>query len=164
MRKPFEPAFLDQLEAHVKTGWSSQAFRVVLESTPPLRPNSRGGRFNAPDEEALYMSLSEQVCNAEIEAVLSRQPVRITQARKIYLLKVSLSRVLDLSIADELNTFAPHGEDFLGETHAPGQWLGEAAVFIGCGGLLVPSARAEGTNLIVYVNRLEARDVVEVAG
>ena len=49
---PFDPTFLDSLEARASKGWSGVVWRAVIGDTDPLRANIRGGRWNPPGIEA----------------------------------------------------------------------------------------------------------------
>ncbi len=48
--------------------------------------------------------------------------------------------------------------DVRADRHATCQRVGGATAWLGCGGLLVPSARAQGSNLIILVGLLGLED------
>ncbi len=156
--KPFDPEFLDQLEGRIMPAWEGSVWRAVVGTTNPMQPNQLGARWNAPNEEALYCSLTKECALAELESMLARQSVPVLKERKRYRLAVRLTRVLDLSDSDILREFTAEGADYFGEDHEVGQRMGTAAVFLDCSGMLVPSIRCSGTNLVIYVNRLNVRD------
>ena len=43
------------------------------------------------------------------------------------------------------------------------QLIGSAVVWLGCSGLLVPSARVRGENLVIFENNMMSSDTVEKA-
>jgi RES domain-containing protein len=160
--RTFDPRFLDFLEQRVREGWRREVWRIVLGDTDPLRPNERGARWNPPGVEALYCSLELETAQAEIDYLVSRQsiPVRKRQAVR---LKVELSRVVDLSDPAEIEEFGLTESDIPGGEHAKTQIVGRAVAWLGCGGLLVRSVRHVGTNLVIFTNRMDPKDSVELA-
>jgi RES domain-containing protein len=131
-------------------------WRAVVGQTNPLRPNQRGARWNPADEEALYCSLTESCARAELAHVLSKQYPPVTKERKVYRMEIGLQRVLDLSDRSVLALFAD-GDDLFGDNQLPAQRIGRAVVVLECAAILVPSARCEGSNLVLYTNRLDVK-------
>lgn len=80
----------------------------------------------------------------------------------MYRLKVRLARVVDLSSEDALTRVGTTRQEVFQDDRVASQRIGEAVAWLGFGGLLVPSARAPGTNLVVFVNALSVDDVIEV--
>jgi RES domain-containing protein len=107
-----------------------KVFRVVLNDYPPDRENTFGARWNPPDLAAIYCCLDSAVCIAGVEYGLARQsrPVKADLRRTLYRIEVAVAAVMDLS------AILPKLE----------------AIGIGCDGLIVPSARKTGNNLVVY--------------
>jgi RES domain-containing protein len=104
--RPFAPDLLDLLESRQLDRWKQTVWRQVFESTPPLRPNTLGARWNPPGVEALYCSLSRAAAGAELEYLAGRQSVPIRKRRVVHELEVSLSRVADLR---DLSVLEPLG-------------------------------------------------------
>ena len=164
MAAPFEPELLDAIEGAAVDGWQCDVWRQVLEGTPPLRSNNRGGRWNPPDCEALYASLQAEVATAEIDYLLTQQSIPISRDRVTHELSVHLTRVVDLSQGDAWQRLGLSADDLKSDDVAACQRIGAAAAWLGFGGLLVPSVRAEGVNLVIFVNNMEPDDVIEVSG
>lgn len=160
----FDPDFLDALEEACRGPWEDTVWRAVIGSTEPLRTNLRGGRWNPSGVEALYCSLSEAGAKAELAAVIGREAVPITKPIATCKVSVRLSRVCYL--LDETAALISAGitrDSIISNVwHLP-QMIGEAAEWLGVGGLIVPSARHEDGNLVILVNKLDAGDFFEVA-
>jgi RES domain-containing protein len=161
-QRPFDPELLDAIEELGTKPWNGVVWRQVFEGTPPTRPNQRGGRWNPPDVEALYCSLDAETAAAEIDHLISVQPVPIRKPRVTFELEVTLSRIVDLSdesnldrVGAPIGTIRSNGVDECQLVGAAIAWLGYEAV-------LVPSARSNTLNLVVFVNNVEPDNSVDV--
>lgn len=162
MAHTYDPSFLDLLEARAKPEWSGEVWRQVIGESDPLRPNQRGARWNPPGVEALYCSLEPATAVAEIDHLLSLQPLPILKPRLTVRIAVGLTRVVDLRDGAWLEDLDFDRLDIVGEQYESPQLVGRAVAWLGCAGLLVPSARHEGANLVIFTNQMSADDFVEV--
>lgn len=148
---------LEDIFASAKTSaWSGRAFRVMLNDYPPDRENTQGARWNPPDTPAIYTCLEPAVCIAEVEYGLARppRPLRPDLRKFLYELDVSLSAVIDLRpFLDELAGIGIGKPQLFADNMVISQQIGHLATWFGSDGLLVPSARHAGTNLVIYPNR-----------
>ena len=163
MQELFEPALLDALEESEHDLWEGHVWRQVVGATDPLRANNLGGRWNPPGVEVLYCSLSESGAEIELSAMLDRQPCAIQRSRLTHRLSIKLSRVGEVT---ESATFAAAGvsrDAVVGSDWSVPQVLGAASEWLGFTGLIVPSARHENSNLVIFVNKLGATDHYEIA-
>jgi RES domain-containing protein len=136
--------------------WRGRAFRVMLNDAPPDRENIRGARWNPPDTAAIYTCLEPSVCIAEVEYNFRRQPapVKPDLRRTLYEIEVCLASVLDLGplipalIGLGIEPTHLHAEDM-----QVSQEIGRLVTWFGHDGLLVPSARKAGNNLVIYPGR-----------
>lgn len=155
---PFDFRLLDALEASTVPRVSGTAWREILLPTAVMRPNQRGARWNPLGAETLYCSLEPATASAEVDYLLSQQSVPVNRQRTIYALRVSLSRAADLRPQPWAQHFKypydPHRIDACQEIGAAAAWLG-----LSC--LLVPSQRAAGDNLVVFVANLDIDDILE---
>lgn len=69
---------------------------------------------------------------------------------ELHTIEVALSNVLDLCSGDELQTLGLSNEQLLGTDYEACQEVGGAVAWLEHDGLLVPSARGAGMNLVVY--------------
>lgn len=157
---PFDPELLDALEASTVDRIEGTAWRQVLAPTSVTRANLRGGRWNPLGVETLYCSLAPATTAAEIDALLAAQPVPIRRQRLTYSIHVELSKVADLRVDPWAATF--DYEHDLGNL-ASCQLIGAAAGWLKLGGLVVPSVRTMGDNLVVFVANQGPDDCLEPA-
>lgn len=160
--RPFGLELLDAIEGADIGPWQGTAWRQVFEGTPPLRPNQRGARWNPQDTEALYCALDPLTASAEIEYLVSRQSVPITRPRVTYELSVGLERVADLSTDAALQMVGLSIDAIRANGTDECRQIGSACAWLGFDGLLVPSARNDGTNLVVFVTNLGPDNAVEI--
>ena len=143
--------------------WSGTAYRQVFEGTEVLRANVRGGRWNPPAVEALYCSLQPQTASAEVDHLIARQPVPIRTPRVTYGLSITLAKVADLRDLRALESCGITSEMMMGEDLSAPQLVGGAVSWLQCAGMLIPSARDAGDNLVVFVNNMGPIDGVDPA-
>lgn len=156
----YPPALLDALEAVQIAAVAGTAWRQVLLPTAALRANRRGARWNPSDVEALYCSVEPDTAAAEIDYLMSSQPVPITRQRVTYALDVQVSGVGDLRSTPDAPSFDYPLDP---QDSAVCELVGGAAAWLGLGGLLVPSVRSNGVNLVIYVANMGASDHYELA-
>lgn len=161
-QRPFDPEFLNSIEALNLRPWHGVVWRQVFEGTPPTRPNQRGGRWNPPDVEALYCSLAAETAAAEIDHLISVQPVPIRKPRITFKLEVKLSRLVDLSAEEALERVGTPMAIIRSNGVEECRLVGSALAWLGNEAVLVPSARTDALNMVVFVNNLDPDNSVEV--
>ena len=158
--RPFDPSLLDAIEERV-VEWSGTAYRQVFEGTEVLRANVRGGRWNPPAVEALYCSLQDRTAAAEVDHLIARQPVPIRTPRVTHRLSITLAKVADLRNLEALESCGIASDMVMGEDLSAPQLVGGAVSWLQCAGMLIPSARDAGENLVVFVNNMGPTDAVD---
>jgi RES domain-containing protein len=147
-------ASLEEILATLKRrAWSGRVFRLMLEDYPPHRENTLGARWNPSDLAAIYVSLAAETAVAEIEYNLKRQPRRVNpRLRKtLYEIEVSLAAVVDLEeVLPELGRIGIDRTQLFADDLKASQEIGRLVAWFGSDGLLAPSARAAGKNLVIY--------------
>jgi RES domain-containing protein len=133
----------------------------VFAGTDVLRANIRGARWNPPDVETIYGSLSPTTATAEVDYLISRQPVPIRKTRVTHELTVTLRSVVDFRDLSPLRRLDIAPEMVLGADLSTPQLIGEAAAWLQCTGLLVPSARDKGVNIVIFVSNMTPTDTLE---
>jgi RES domain-containing protein len=149
----YDRALLERFDRLDARRFAGVIFRHMFGDLPPDRENVKGARWNPPDIPAIYASLSRTVALAEAEFQISLQPVRPAARRTIYTIRVALDSVIDLSALALLEKFDVNLSDLESLDHGACQKLGGAVEWLENDGLLVPSARADGTNLVIFPNR-----------
>jgi RES domain-containing protein len=99
---------------------------------------------------------------AEVDFLVSLQPVPVRKRGSVQL-EVELTGVLDLSDLSPLASVGIERRELLGPNIDASRLIGHAVSWLGYAGLLVPSARHSGTNLVIYTERMAPTDRVDVA-
>jgi len=145
----YEPDFLDFLEQHTIGPFAGEVFRHMLAGYPPDRPNSSGARWNPRDVPAIYTSLARDTVLAEAEHRLRLEPLPTRASRALYRIDVALARVVRLKRAD-LRHLGLTDALLRSLEFSACQKVGGAVAWLGSDGLIVPSARHSGDNLVVF--------------
>ena len=145
---------LARLDSLGSAPWSGDVWRHMFGDNPPDRENVRGARWNPPDVAAIYTSLDRRVAIAEGDYAAAMQPLRPTAVRRIYRVRVRLSSVLDLSDRALLREVGIGDEQLAGIDQTPCRQVGGAVAWLQHDGLLVPSGRADGTNLVIFTTNM----------
>ncbi|MGH7389696.1 MAG: RES family NAD+ phosphorylase [Candidatus Rokuibacteriota bacterium] len=149
----YDRQLLDKLDQFRADPWRGEVFRHMFGDYPPERENQRGARWNPPETPAIYTSLTRAVALAEAEFQIALQPVRPKARRTVYRVGVTLSSVVDLSDRSRLRILGISEDDLTSLDHRACQRVGGAVEWLGNDGLMVPSARADGANLVIFPNQ-----------
>lgn len=136
--------------------WTGIAWRMTFSSQLPLRPNVLGSRWNPPETDCLYTSVTEAGARAEFVHLLAVQPIPPAGPFSIHRIEVDLRRVLDLRnspLLIRLGVDLPNLPDDR-SGHQPCQVLGGAAAFLGFEAILVPSIRSESATLAIFPSKV----------
>jgi RES domain-containing protein len=142
--------------------WSGEVWRHMFADNPPEKRNVRGARWNPPEVEALYVSLDAQTALAEAEHLIESQPLRPMARRTLYRLQIALPAVVDLTGAGVLSTLGVDEADIWSDDYSACQAVGAAAIFLHLDGMIVPSARSPGHNIVVLFGGTRVAPTVEV--
>ena len=113
---------------------------------------------------AIYCSLDRATAVAEGDYAVSVQSLRPTAKRTIYKLRVSLKRVLDLSPAAILRELRLSEDELSSTDHTACRLIGGAVEWLEHDGMIVPSARSSGHNLVVFPRHQSAEADFEIVG
>ena len=141
---------LDRLQSVEPQSWEGVAFRHMWLDYRPDRENTRGARWNPPDVRAIYLSLSRKGVLAEAEHQIAMQPVPPRGRRTVYKVQIAPSAALDLTHDAVLSELGIGHEELAADDMGACQEVGGAAAWLEADGILVPSARAEAVNLVIY--------------
>jgi len=158
----YDHELLDALQSLGSVVWQGLVYRHMFANYPPLLENRRGARWNPPDVPAIYTSLERQTVLAEAAHHIELQPLRPRAVRTVYTMRASLSAVLDLRDPDILARVGLQLQSLADTDWSRCQLVGGAAEFLGHDGLLIPSARAQGTNLVIFPNRCDPEEELEI--
>jgi len=160
-----ERAILDALEAIGFEFFESKVWRVTRAGREPTIGSAAGGRWSPPGEfEVLYTCIEREGALAEIGYRLSLEPVWPSRINhEIHEINLRLDRALkfaDLSKLEQLDVDVSRYQSF---EYDRTQEIASAAHFLEYDGLIVPSARYNCLNAIVFLDRLGANFRLEVA-
>lgn len=158
------PELLKLLEALESRAWDGLAWRHMFADNPPTRANESGARWNPPGVPAIYCSLDRATALAEGDHLVASQPLRPRVKRTIYNLRVHLEKVLDLSSRSRLVELGIGDAELSNVDHAGCQRLGGAVEWLEHDGLLVPSARSSGANLVIFTRQRGPSADFEIVG
>ncbi len=158
-----DPDLLDALDGIEPQPFAGPVWRVTWASRDPLVGGTGGGRWHPPNAfEALYTSLEHDGALAEIYHHLSRAPVFSSSHVTINKLGVSLERTIALPDVESLIPLGVDPADFRRGDQGRSREIGAAARFLDMEGLIVPSARWTGANVVLFLDRLQDRDALVV--
>jgi RES domain-containing protein len=158
----YEPQLLDKLEEVGGAPLDLTVWRHMFNELDPARANTRGARWNPPGVAAIYTSTSREVALAEAEFAIASQPVRPSTTRQLYKVRVTVMKAIDLSDRTALANVGVGDSELTAIDHQACRTVGGATYWLGFDGLLVPSARTPGTNLVIYVDLLDVDAVFEI--
>lgn len=165
LRKVRDPGLIDLLDRMVRRTFEGTVWRIVREGRSPTECSASGGRWDDGSFDVLYTSLERKGALSEMHFHLSRgQPVFPTKLRyNLFELHVSLTSVLDFPALSDLALLgldtATFGQANYPERHLEyprTQDIAEAAQFLGCDGILVPSARYACQNAVLFCDAPDA--------
>jgi RES domain-containing protein len=146
----YPPDMLDILQSAAVSAWSGTVYRHMFGLNEPTHANTHGARWNDTGLAAIYTSCERETALAEAEYYISLQPLRPRATRTLYTVRVSLKNVIDLTAPDLLPQLGITDAARASPDHASCRTIAAAVNWLGHDGLLVPSARRRGTNLVIY--------------
>jgi len=155
---------LKLLEAIESRTWDGLVWRHMFANNPPTRANELGARWNPPGVPAIYCSLDHATALAEGNYAVAVQSLRPTVKRTIYNLRVHLEKVLDLSSRSKLLELGIGEVELSDVDHTGCQRIGGAVEWLEHDGLLVPSARTSGLNLVIFTRKRGPATDFEIVG
>ena len=162
-RRIHDRVILDALEAIDSEAFEGFVWRVTRKGREPLRGAGAHGRWSASGEfEVLYTSLEADGALAEIGYRLSLQPVWPSRIEhEIHTIEVQIERVLRFANTAALAPFGVDAERYRSFEYDATQALAAAANFLGFDGLIVPNARFDCANLVIFTERAPDLMLVE---
>lgn len=162
-RRRRDNKLIDAIEAHTPASFAGSVWRVVREGRDPLSCGRSGGRWDDGTFDVLYTAQQREGALAEMYFHLSRgQPVFPSRLRyHIHELDAALKRALKLVDLDALAQLgldtARYGQLSYNEREAEyprSQDIAEVAHFLEFDGLIVPSARWQCANVVIFCDRV----------
>ena len=157
-------ALIDALEAIEPVAFAGPVWRLVRDGRDPLQCSASGGRWDDGSFDVLYTSMSRAGAVEEMRFHLMRaQPVMPSRVRyRMFKVDLALSRTLrflDLAALGKVGlkteTFGRLSYQQKNDEYPRTQEIGEVAHFLDFDGLIVPSARSDTKNLVVFCDKVE---------
>jgi RES domain len=165
-----DPVLLDRLSGFQMQSFDGEVFRVTRRTLDPLAVSTSGGRWAPRDEVAvLYTSRLREGALAEISFHWGQLTPLPSKPASLHQLRVATQHTLQLIRAD-LEPLGIASDQYSTVNYNRTQEIGAAVAFLGCDGLLAPSARWDCENLVIFAenhglnsaNRLEVVNSEEV--
>lgn len=148
-------ALLDALDANPRESFEGSAWRILRQGRDPLLGSPSGARWDPGDFDVIYAALDREGALAEIHFHLSRQPIFPSKDHFVlYELSASVQNLLRLPDLASLERLGIERTRYAELIYARTQEIGDAAQFLGFAGMIVPSARWNGLNLVLFTDRL----------
>lgn len=170
-RRSRDNALIDAIEALTPVRFEGTVWRVVRKGRSPVDCARAGGRWDDGTFDVLYTSQQRDGAIAEMYFHLGRgQPVFPSRVEYgVHELDVTVDRALQLVDLDALQRLgldtSRYGQlsyDRAGDEYPRSQDIAEAAHFLEFDGLVVPSARWNCMNVILFCDRVPP-DAMEIA-
>jgi RES domain-containing protein len=154
---------IDAIDAIAPVEYSGTVWRVVREGRDPTQCSRSGGRWDDGTFDVLYTSERREGALAEMKFHLLRgQPIIPSLVKyRLHELHVAMKRTMRLLDLDALRVLgldaARYGQLSYAEKDAEyprSQDIAETAFFLDFDGLLVPSARLDCLNVVLFCERL----------
>lgn len=158
-----DPSLLERLEDYVPRPYNGTIHRVVWVNRSPVQgSNGKRGRWSSPEGqfETLNTSLEPEGASAEFVAFLSLFEQWPDRNALNCELGVKLKKVVELSVED-LENLGVSQTDYQGRDYSRTQEIADALNYLGCDGLIVPSARYDCKNLIIFTQNLDKNCIIE---
>ncbi|MGH8502564.1 MAG: RES family NAD+ phosphorylase [Gammaproteobacteria bacterium] len=150
-----DPILIDAIDAIPGEPYEGSAYRVTWKGRDPLAGNLGGGRWSPDGKfEALYLNLERSGAIAEVYYHLSQAPVFSSSDVLLNEVSVSVSNILSLDTA-QLKLLGI--EDPLAKriSYERSQSIGAAAYMLDFQGMIIPSARWDSMNLVLFLDRVD---------
>ena len=152
--KPRDLTLIDKLDALDGFRFEGNVWRVVRAEKNPIDGQRSGGRWDPGTFDVLYCSLETDGAIAEVDYVLSVQPVRPSKINFIlHELAIAAERILQLTDMEKLSGLGIEMSRYHLPEYQRSQEIGDAAYFLDFDGLIVPSARWRCDNLVLFTDK-----------
>jgi RES domain-containing protein len=157
-----DSGLIDAVELLPHVVFEGTVWRVTREGRDPCQCSSAGGRWDDASFDVLYTSIERDGAIAEMYFHLMRgQPVFPSKVRlKVHELRVSLKSCIRVETLDSLATLGLDTSQFGQLSYSDrtaeyprSQEIAEAAHFLDCDGIIVPSARYDTLNVVPFCDR-----------
>lgn len=155
-RRARDLRLLDQVDAHPREPFEGTVWRVSREGRDPLQGSRSSSRWCNGDFDVLYTSLDRDGALAEIQSLLSLQPVFPSKLSfRVHKLTVSANATLRVADLEALERLGVNISQYRERDYRQTQEIADVAHFLGFDGLVVPSARWRCPNFVLFTDRID---------
>ena len=148
-------ALLDALDVLPRTAIRQRVWRTVRQGRDPLQGSASRGRWGGDNLETLYTAQEENGAIAEIHSLLSLQPIFPSKLQWFnYEVMAEIENIASLPSLPDLAKLGVNTENYRMREYERTQEIADAAFFLGFNGLLVPNARWNCANLVIFTDRI----------
>ncbi len=159
-RRARDHQLLDALGDLEPEPFDGTVWRAVRDGRLPLEGSSAGGRWSPGHFDVVYTSLDPDGARAEVYFHLTRQPVFPSQLRYwLYELNLKTKETLRLASTEALLGLGVEKARYREVLYDRTQAISDAARFMGFDGLIVPSARWDCLNLVLFADSLDLDEI-----
>lgn len=162
VRQVRDTALLDVLGSIPARPLTTTLWRITRSDRDPLRSSAPKGRWDDGTIDVLYTSIDADGARAEMYFHIMRgQPVFPSRMKfKLYEIEAKLRRAITLTdkttlsaLGVDMTTFGNLGYARKNEEYTASQRIGEAAHFLDADALVVPNARWDCDNAVLFTAR-----------
>ena len=158
-RKARDLELLDAIDKLARTAFEGQVWRVVRESRDVLQASPVGARWDPGTFDVLYTSLDRDGALEEVYFHLSRQPVFPSIPFQVHRIRAGGGKILRLEQMQLLQQLGVDVNNYAIMDYSRTQAIADVAFFLGFDGLIVPSARSQFLNFVLFADRIEVTDI-----
>lgn len=159
-RKARDHSLLDLVDSFERESFSQSAWRVVREGRDPLQGGRSPSRWCIGAFDVVYTSLERDGALAEVYELLSIQPVWPSKIKTfVHRIAIRAPNILRLPDLDALERLGVDIARFREREYSRTQEIADAAYFLGFSGLIVPNARWQCCNLVLFTDRIPPEDI-----
>ena len=159
-RRARDHHLLDALGNLEPEPFEGRVWRAVRDGRRPLEGSSARGRWSPGHFDVVYTSLDPDGARAELYFHLTRQPVFPSRLRYwLYELNVKTKETLRLANTEALLGLGVEKARYREVLYDLTQAISDAAQFMGFDGLIVPSARWDCLDLVLFVDSLDLDEI-----
>lgn len=164
-RRALDDRLLDLVGAIDAQPFSGPMWRVVRTGRDVLDGSRGSGRWNTSEMSVLYGAAKREGAIAEIYFHLSRgQSVFPSRMRHdVFELTIKMQKALILADVGQLKRLGVDDSRYRELLYTRTQEIGAAAAFLGFDGLIVPSARWDCQNIILFLDAINLDEVQKVS-
>ena len=164
-RASHDVRLLDALTSLSAQVFDDKIWRVVHGLRSPRDGSKGAGRWNVRESEVLYCAFERNGALSEIDFQLRRGqsvfPSRLVS--HCYELRGRFKKVVDLSDLELLKRLGVETKRYQEMIYANTQIIGEAVGWLGFEAMIVPNARHNSMNLVIFPQNCDLDDLKEIS-